>query len=48
MEKRVFFLLESDSDNSCDSLQLIDPVTSLSLEHLETDKSTQDFDESRF
>lgn len=40
----MFFLL-SDSEDSCDSLQLIDPVTNLSLEQIEI---THDFDELVF
>jgi hypothetical protein len=35
--------LFSESDN--DSLELIDPVTNLSLEHAEKKKSIEEFDE---
>jgi hypothetical protein len=37
----------SDSESSSDSLQLIHPVTNLSLEHIEKSKSLQDLDELR-
>jgi hypothetical protein len=40
--------LYSDSENSSDSLELIDPVTNLSLEHIDKTKSFKDLDEFRF
>jgi len=44
----MIYFFYSDSENSSDSLELIDPVTNLSLEHIDKTKSFKDLDEFRF